>query len=355
MVTTSHCFGTNFLMINLYSALYTKPMVTGGMSVSEGQVVHAESDPKEKSTQVVPQTQQNPDLAEAYAQLNTAKERLISAALAFCDGSISAGQLRAVRELLREKENRVIRLEGETPQVFVEETHVVSPSSEVDLVSKECLQENLPEEVYLEEGTADADELNTRLTALEQKMGRLEEDYREGRINSSQYRAIRRHYEEQREVAISLKVQHPDSDRWRVVLEEGKTSFLLQLNEAVCQSMAVYDKETRKRIFVEGEMPEIAEEAMTLLRTFGPSGADAPHGRMMATHADDGSALLLIPGQFTAALAVFSQDPPGWQVRALREVHLNFEGANRAALGRGDYGALILPDLNRFVKPQGIS
>jgi hypothetical protein len=324
------------------------------MNLPEGQVVHAESDSKQKRSPDAPQTQQNPDLAEAYAQLEIAKERLISAALAFCDGSISAGQLRAVRELLREKENRVIRLEGETPQVFVEETHPVSPSSEVDLISKDGLREPGSEGI-IEQGSTDTDELNTRLAALEQKMGRLEEDYREGRINSSQYRAIRRHYEEQREVAISLKQQHPDSDRWRVVLEEGKTSFLLQLNEAVCQSMAVYDKETRKRIFMEGEMPEVAEEAMALLRTFGPSGQDAPHGRMMATHADDGSALLLIPGQYTAALAVFSQDPPGWQVRALREVHLNFEAANRAALSRGDYGALILPDLNRFVKPQGIS
>lgn len=324
------------------------------MNLPEGQVVHAESDSKQKTSPDAPQTQQNPDLAEAYAQLEIAKERLISAALAFCDGSISAGQLRAVRELLREKENRVIRLEGETPQVFVEETHSVSPSSEVDLISKDGLREPGADGI-IEQGATDTDELNTRLAALEQKMGRLEEDYREGRINSSQYRAIRRHYEEQREVAISLKQQHPDSDRWRVVLEEGKTSFLLQLNEAVCQSMAVYDKETRKRIFMEGEMPEVAEEAMALLRTFGPSGQDAPHGRMMATHADDGSALLLIPGQYTAALAVFSQDPPGWQVRALREVHLNFEAANRAALSRGDYGALILPDLNRFVKPQGIS
>jgi hypothetical protein len=63
---------------------------------------------------------------------------------------------------------------------------------------------------------------------------------------------------------------------------------------------------------------------MALLRTFGPSAGGAPAGRMMATQAEDGSALLLIPGQNTAALVVFSQQPPAWQVRALREVHRNF-------------------------------
>ena len=47
---------------------------------------------------------------------------------------------------------------------------------------------------------------------------------------------------------------------------------------------------------------------------------------------------------------MFSQDPPGWQVRALREVLLNFEAANRAALRRKDRDTLIFPDLRRFVK-----
>ena len=51
---------------------------------------------------------------------------------------------------------------------------------------------------------------------------RLEQDFQQGRINASQYRAIYRHYMEQREVALRLREKYPDSDRWRVVLEEGK-------------------------------------------------------------------------------------------------------------------------------------
>jgi hypothetical protein len=190
------------------------------------------------------------------------------------------------------------------------------------------------------------------LQALEQKMARLEDDFQHGRINASQYRAIRRHYEEQREVALRLKQAHPHSDRWRVVLEEGRTSFLMQLNEAVCRSIALFDMDSRERIFLQGVLPKSAEEAMGLLRTFGPSGDEGAQGRMLATHTDDGSALLLIPGNFTAALAVFSQDPPGWQVRALREVHLNFEAANRVHLRTKNHAALIFPDLNRFVRSQ---
>jgi hypothetical protein len=292
------------------------------------------------------------ELKEAYEQLEHARERMLSAALAFCDGTISAGQLRATRELLREKENKVGDLEGKAAPVFVEEpAGGVSSKPDVDVVPQEDLIEagevtQISPPVSLD----DTPELMNMLKALEQKMERLEEDFEQGRINASQYRAIHRHYEEQREVAVRLKQSHPESDRWRVVLEEGRTTFLLQLNEAICRCVALFDMRTRERIFIQGEMPQSAEEAMALLRTFGPSGEDVASGRMLATHTDDGAALLLIPGRYTAALAVFSQDPPGWQVRALREVHLNFEAANRTVLNQGATEGLIYPDLRRFVK-----
>jgi hypothetical protein len=292
------------------------------------------------------QKEVSPQLAEAMAQLASAQERMLSAALAFCDGTISAGQLRAVRELLREKEIHVNNLEGESASVFVEEEPGISPKSDVDVVSAEPMVETEVDQIR----SPDAPELKNMLQALEQKMSRLEDDFQHGRINASQYRAIRRHYEEQREVAVRLKQAHPHSDRWRVVLEEGRTSFLMQLNEAVCRCIALFDMDSRERIFLQGDMPKSAEEAMGLLRTFGPSGDEGAQGRMLATHTDDGSALLLIPGNFTAALAVFSQDPPGWQVRALREVHLNFEAANRAHLRKQDRDGLVFPDLNRFVR-----
>lgn len=305
------------------------------------------TDTRPERDAVVPE-ELSPELAEAMTQLDSARGRMLSAALAFCDGTISAGQLRAVRELLREKEIRVSNLEGDSSPVFVEEEPGISPKSDVDVVAAEPLAESEVDQI----SSPDAPELKNMLQALEQKMARLEDDFQHGRINASQYRAIRRHYEEQREVALRLKQAHPHSDRWRVVLEEGRTSFLMQLNEAVCRSIALFDMDSRERIFLQGNLPKSAEEAMGLLRTFGPSGDEGAQGRMLATHTDDGSALLLIPGNFTAALAVFSQDPPGWQVRALREVHLNFEAANRVHLRKKNHAALIFPDLNRFVRSQ---
>ncbi len=291
------------------------------------------------------------ELENARQRLDLARRRFYSAAVAFCDGSISEGQLRAVRELLREQEDRLGKL-GETGPLhaapFVEPVEAEIAPAESALPTPEPEPEASPAPIPI---TLDpAEDLTQMLTALDQKIARLEQDLQQGRINASQYRAIHRHYVEQREVALRLRQAYPESDRWRVVLEEGKTTFLMQLNEAVCLGFALYDMSTRERLFVEGRLPPAAEEAMALLRTFGPIGTEASAGRMLATQAEDGSALLLIPGMFTAALVVFSQQPPSWQVRALREVHRNFETANRTPLTRGDRGSLIFPDLTRFVR-----
>lgn len=297
-------------------------------------------------TQVAEEAQVDPEVERGREQVDQARERMLSAALAFCDGTISAGQLRAVRELLREKEMRLAELEGAKPPVFVEE-----PTPEELEIADSLTERSIEETLALELETGDAGELMEMLSSLDEKLDRLEDDFEHGRINASQYRAIRRHYQEQREVAMRLKEAHPSSDRWRVVLEEGRTTFLMQLNEATCTCAALFDLETKNQIFTQGTMPDAAEEAMGLLGTFGPArNQESGPGRMLATHLEDGSCLLLIPGRFTAVLSVFSQDPPGWQVRALKEVLLNFEAANRAALRKSERDKLIFPDLHRFVK-----
>lgn len=298
------------------------------------------------------QEELHPELDQAYKETERALQRMLSAAIAFCDGIISAGQLRAVRELLREQELRLTRLEGKYTPPFIEETPSPAVIQDSEIVSTPPIQKE-PEIVHLDlpiNPPASPKELTGMLISIDQKLTRLEEDYQHGRVNSSQYRAIKKHYIEQKEVARRLRQTHPDSDRWRVVLEEGKTSFLLQLNEAAVRCVAFYDLASRDRLFSQGEIPLDAEQVISLLGTFSSTEMEPRTGRMVATHADDGTALVLIPGRYTAALVSFSQDPPGWQVRALREVHRNFEAANRAALERGEHRSLIFPNMERFFK-----
>jgi hypothetical protein len=304
----------------------------------------------------------DPAIQEAKRRLDLARQNLISAALAYGDGLISEGQLKAVRQLLRERDLRYQQLlAGRSVPPFKDSGH--EAESHTALQSDFTLQDNVPDvqaphtaqaapTEHREPacaGDPSQDEISARIRDIEEKLARLEENYEQGRINRRQYDAIRRHYNDQREVARRLIRTHPESDRWRVVLQPGKTTFLMQLNEAACRAMAIYDAKSRQRLFLEGELPLGTEDAMNLLGTFGQADPTSEAGRMYATESDDGSILILVPGQFTAALLVFSNDPPSWQLETLREVHRNFEAANKRPLSRDDHSALLFPDLRRII------
>lgn len=289
-----------------------------------------------------------PELDAALKRLRNARTQFISAAIAFCDGLISDGQLRATRELLREKEILVEQLAKGDEISIIEEPLPEGPPQELEVVDTGPLETEVEVDFSLPEDLNP--DLKKKLEELNRKYERLKEDYKRGHINASQYNAIRAHYLEQREVALRLRITHPDSDRWQVVLEEGKTTFLMQLNEAACICVGIYDIKSRERIFVQGEMPAPAEASMSLLSTFGSSKVDPTSDRMYATQIEDGSSLLLIPGVHTVCLVAFTQPPPDWQVRALREVHRHFETANMSALGQGKRKSLIFPNMKRFIR-----
>ncbi len=304
-----------------------------------------ESHPAQASSS---QTAHIPELEAAHKRLQMARERFLSAAIAFCEGTISAGQLRAARELMREKELRVMQMTGGKVPSIMDEPIIPRPPTKLEEVDTGPLEVEEQEDLSIPADVGPA--LGRKLEELAEKYARLKEDFKRGHINAPQYRAIRKHYLEQREVALRLRETHPDSDRWQVVLEEGKTTFLMQLNEAACLGVGLYEIKTRERIYVQGDMPLAAEEAMGLLGTFGSAEQDAKAGRMYATQIEDGSSLLLIPGDYTVCLVAFSQAPPDWQVRALREVHRHFETANKTALERGKLKSLLFPNLRRFIR-----
>jgi hypothetical protein len=289
----------------------------------------------------------SPALEAAQKRVLLARKRLLSAAIAFCDGVISIGQLKAVRELLREQETHIERLKSTPTPPFVEETPSSGLVADPEILSLGEISKTQEEKAPY---AVPNDEIGKMIASLDQKMALLDQDFRQGRINTAQYQAIRKHYQEQREVALQIRKTHPESDRWKVVLEEGKTSFLLQLNEATVHFVAFYDLSTHKKLFAQGNPPADVGIDVALLRILKQKKSYQISERMLATHSKEGLTLLLIPGRYTAALVSFSQDPPGWQVRALREVHRNFEAANLTYLERGVREELVFPNLERFIK-----
>jgi hypothetical protein len=305
------------------------------------------------------------------ALLQKARQRLYSAAIAYCEGHISAGQLRAVRELLRDHEQHYAEKGEVILPPFIEElsandeVDIQAESAEVDIqaeiaesldAAEPPIQPIAPLEpqklaARLSESADDPDDpMQEKLETLEKKLVRLEEDIHAGRINPSQYQAVSKHYEEQRTVAIRLRDRHPGSDQWRVVLEDGKTNFLMQIHEAVCYGVAFCEYKSHELLYLEGRLPDRSTESISFLGAFGGPVAGDHSERMYATQSEDGTTLLLIPGKYSAALVAFSKEPPEWQARALREVHRNFEYANRTTFERGLTRSLVFPNLSNFIR-----
>ncbi|MCJ7823978.1 MAG: hypothetical protein MUP44_03695, partial [Anaerolineales bacterium] len=140
----------------------------------------------------------------ALERLERAQERMLSAAVAFCDGLISAGQLRAVRELLREQGRKLDELGGIQASPFREPIKaepeavpevpepLVAPIPTIHADTTVTADTTVLEQPRLDE--IQDPELRNRMAALDQKIARLEQDFQQGRINASQYRAIYRHY-----------------------------------------------------------------------------------------------------------------------------------------------------------------
>jgi hypothetical protein len=294
------------------------------------------------------ETMTKTDLEKSLERMMQARERLLSAAIAYCDGSISNGQLRAVRELLREQERRLGELQGRETPPFVEDPSPGPERQETPQQENEAaVADNSPDVVEANEPNL---EITNLLTSLNQKITRLEIEFQQGKVNQAQYQAIKKHYQQQHDVASRLTERDPDSEKWRVVLEEGKTSFLLQLNEAAVQSIAFYERFKPYRVLYSSQIPVLYETISKKMMEMLSGRTSEPAQKMYATQLDDGKSLLLIPGKHTATLITFSQDPPGWQIRALREVHRNFEAANLASLERREYRALIFPDISKFLR-----
>lgn len=319
--------------------------------------VDIESGPRGMSRPAGPQASDS--LARAQERLAQARERLLEAAIAFCDGQISAGQLKAVRELLREREREVARLLGPRqqpppPRPAAKGSEAEQPPDRTRPLGRPQAPESPPKGSPTDRpepaSTDLPEELRQRLAVLDQKLARLEQARRAGQVNRAQYEAIRKHYLEQREVALRLHARNPQSDRWRVVLEPGKTTFLMKLHEATCLCVAIYDMRTQEQLHIEGRPPSALEEAVAFLRAFSRRASNAAPGKIYATRAESGETLLFIPGLHTAALVAFEGEPPNWQVAALHELHRNFEAVNRAALEAGKRQGLVLPNLTRFVK-----
>lgn len=184
------------------------------------------------------------------------------------------------------------------------------------------------------------------MATLRQKMQLLVDEYAAGKINRAQFHALYKRYSEQRAVIEKLIERNPDSDAWKqVIRSQGQTGFLRSRLEAQPMIYAIFARNQTIPVHAGGKHPLNPEVTQPLLQALwrAPQLPAAGLGRKAL---DNDEWLVLAVGEYAATMVIFSLEPSSAQARLVRDLHLDFERANRMALNRG------MVAIDRLVFPQ---
>jgi hypothetical protein len=182
------------------------------------------------------------------------------------------------------------------------------------------------------------------LEVIRGKLEKLTREYASGTINSAQFNALYRHHSEKRAVIERILASNPNSDTWKAVAEKGNTNYLRSQYEARPMYYVVFQRGSRTPLLADGKIPrKAAEQVIKLLQVIW---AMSTWRKGLARKAlGEGVWLLMNIGENALTIAVYYLQPSTIQTNKLKDLHEDFERANKQSLVKN------LP-MERMVFPQ---
>jgi hypothetical protein len=179
-----------------------------------------------------------------------------------------------------------------------------------------------------------AEDPQAALSELRHKIDVLLDEFAAGRLNRAQFHALYSRYNEQRAIIERLVERDPGSDAWRqVAASRGQTNFLRANLAARSLSLSVFLRGQFAPVLAAGKRPLDAALTQQVLRSLWEAPSDAMGmGRRALDH---GHWLLCAVGELSATLVVYSLEPSLSQAQLVRDLHMDFERANRLSIARG--------------------
>ncbi len=189
------------------------------------------------------------------------------------------------------------------------------------------------------------DDPQAALEALRRKMETVANEFSLGKLNRAQFNAIYGRYSEQRAIIQRLIERDPENPAWKQAAAPGHTSFLRQHFEARLMFYLVYQHNIPMPLMMGGkQQPNMDQISMVLKSLWGMS--NRPKSGLARKEMQDGQWLVLALGEYALTLAMFQLEPSAAQAGLVRDLHNDFERANRKSLSVGTRS------LDRFVFPQ---
>ncbi len=172
------------------------------------------------------------------------------------------------------------------------------------------------------------------LEALRQKMETVASDFSQGKINRAQFNAVYGRYSEQRNIIEKLMQRDPDNQAWKAVAAPGHTRFLIDHFEAHALYYLVFLHNRPKPLIWGGKQPPDGPTVISILKTlWGMS--NRPKAGAARKEVSGGRWLLIVVGESALTIVLFSLEPASLQISRVRDMHSDFERANRLLLERG--------------------
>jgi hypothetical protein len=173
------------------------------------------------------------------------------------------------------------------------------------------------------------------LLQLRQKTADVANDFYHGKINRAQFLSLYSHYNEKVIIIERMLARDPNTQAWQPVARPGHTTFLRQHYEARVMAFAVYDQGKFDPITVQGTFPIPTGMVQQILQALYVVQKTRRDLKPVSRKTNNSEWLVVIPGFWTTAIALYSLEPAAYQVKNANNLHQDFERANRQALERG--------------------
>jgi len=183
------------------------------------------------------------------------------------------------------------------------------------------------------------------LELLRRKMEIVANEFGEGKINRAQFNAIYGRYSEQRTIIETLLKRNPENPAWKQAAAPGHTSFLRQHFEARLGYYLVYQHNIPAPLMMGGKQQANMDQISSVLKSLWQM-SKRPKIGLARKEMGGGQWLVLALGEYAVTLAMFMLEPSVAQATLVRDLHNDFERANRRSLSNGTRS------LDRFVFPQ---
>lgn len=190
------------------------------------------------------------------------------------------------------------------------------------------------------------DDPQATLEHIRMKMESVAADFANGTLNRAQFNAIYAHYSDQRTLIERLIERNPGNNAWRQAAAPGHTGFLRSHFEAQPIFYVVFRHNDPRPLITGGEEPSSArEQVVQILKALWRTPEQPPRTGLARKAMADNAWMVIAVGELAVTIIVYSLQPSASQQNLARDLHHDFERANRTALQRGS-------SADRMVFPQ---